>query len=436
MNQTVLVFSLLWALSLTLVYAFKSLWYLLVPHMVFVINELLYIEHNKSFLFPTRDLTQIFYDLASIPTKLGAVNSNYSEGHYPTNDYSISPKQAEENKFKKILEFLGAVEGDTILDMGSGTCGFGEYCAARGIKVIGFTLSKEQVELCSKKGMVAYQKDFTQFHLEFVNTADHIIMMGSTEHIETGSHRNDASYTEKYDKIKHMLSTFTRYFKEKSKKPQRIFFSGLHVNPSFKDAWELFVIERAYGGTYMLNTPELNIEHAALGAGFKKVQLIDATRDYYLATALDPTHFGNPSSATSKYMIGLLALSLVYPFAIYMWVYVVLGLWMWMFDGNHHIHGDENYTFKPMESRPATLWWYVGEYRGSLPPVLPNNNSKVIVKKNTHNNQHIQTQTLSQLQLSSITTVSKDAPIGADAMHNLHDYVSYDALMTEGLLSS
>lgn len=432
MNQTVLVFTLLWALALTMVHAFKSLWYLFIPHIVFLVNEIFYFQYNRSFLFPATDLTQIFYDLSSIPTKSGEVDTNYSEGHYPTNDFNITPKQAEENKFKKILELLGAVTGDTILDMGSGACGFGEYCAKKGIKVIGTTLSKEQVGICGQKGMVAYQKDFTQFHSEFVNIADHIIMMGSTEHIATGSHRNMESYTEKYNKIQNLLSTFTRYFKEKPKKSQRIFFSGLHVNPDFKDAWELFILERAYGGTYMLNKHDLSIQQAASDAGFKSIQMIDATKDYYLATALNPNHFGNPASMSSKHMFGLLALSLIYPFAAYMWVYAVFGLWMWMFDGQHHFHGNNDFGLKDMGERPATLWWYVGEYKGSVSSKKEINNKKVIVKRNTHTNGHLNHTKLSNTHSVNNTDVVQDSPCGIDSMNNLQDFVSYDALMSEG----
>jgi SAM-dependent methyltransferase len=328
-------------------------------------------------VFPSGDITENFYDLSILPTRYGSVDHNYSEGYYrpataspwgdadPANivgdDYTISPSQAERNKFDVILKSLGAAPGDTILDCGCGTCSFGEYCRTRGIHVIGLTLSNEQVKLCHTKGVEAYHFDHEVYHPELMGRVDHVLVLGSSEHIDTGPHRDIMSYARKCRAMTDMLVCVSRYFSHTGRE-HRLFYSGLHLNPAYCDAWELVVLERAYGGTLMLNTPACDIQRAAEDASFTTVYRRDSTREYFLATALNENHFGNPSSPASAAMIALLAIGLVYPYALYMWVYYIFGLWMWMFDGRLHLHGADDFTLGTEQERPLTLWWYVGTY--------------------------------------------------------------------------
>ena len=360
MNQTNILIITLWCISIALVFKYKKWFYLLIPYAIFVLNECAFIATGMS-VYQDKDITENFYDLSILSTRYGHIDHNYSEGYYPNDDYNITPKQAEVNKFNKILEYLGAEKGDVILDMGCGTCSFGEYCATKGIHVIGLTLSSEQVKLCEHKKVEALQRNFMDYHPELAGVADHILILGSSEHIATGPHNQQRSFIRKHEEMQIMLKHCKKYVKSNPTKPQRVFFSGLHLNEKFADTWEVFVLQRSYGGTLMLNAPELDIVSAADAVGIKKVAVRDSTKEYFLATALNEHHFGNPAPFASKYMVGLLVLGLLYPYGFYMYVYYVCGIWMWMFDWNLHFESNKNYNLKSMDERPCTLWWYVGE---------------------------------------------------------------------------
>jgi hypothetical protein len=332
--------------------------WLFVVFLFSILNEVLFFMTNTDYLTAS-ERTEIFYDISVIPTR-DTTDENYSEGYYPDDNYDISPRQAENNKFDKILELLGAKEGDTILDLGCGVCSFEKYCRTKKINMVGFTLSSEQVIFCEEQGCQAVIWDFNHFNKEFQGKIDHIIIMGSSEHIYTGGMHFEKSFEKKKKVMVNILRNCKKYFK-KDGKQHRIFYSGLHINPKTIGSFGWHVIERTYGGTMQCNTPKLDIVASAKDAGLTPIFKRDATKDYYMATLLDNNHFGNPIDIHSRVSKTLLVLSFVYPPLLYHWIYYVFGYWMWMFDGKTHIHNGNPFTLAPMEERPATLWWCVLE---------------------------------------------------------------------------
>lgn len=365
-NQTIVIFIALWVVAICMVLHNKMGWPLLLPFAAFVANELVY-QLTGCSAVPSEDLTEVFYDLSIIPTRYGSIDHNYSEGYYPNGDYSISAAQAERNKFAKILEMLGVRGGDVILDMGCGTCSFAQYCAESGIVVVGLTLSSEQVSLCKAKGVRALRRDFTKFVPELEGTIDHVLMLGSTEHVHGGPHRLVASFVHKRQEMADLIALSRRYLRRppRDDRPQRLFFSGLHLNRRFAGTWESLVLQRAYGGTLLLDDPRFDVRSAAASAGMRDVDggTRDSSFEYYLATVLNENHFGNPAPLTSPNMAALFALGAVYPYALYIWVYYIWGIWMWMFDGRHHFANDKQFSFQAARSRrPCTLVWYSADY--------------------------------------------------------------------------
>jgi cyclopropane fatty-acyl-phospholipid synthase-like methyltransferase len=339
---------------------YDRLIFLWIPYVVFLVNELLYISFGMD-IFRAKDRTAIFYDLGSLPTSYTTfasdyVDPNYSEGYYPGENYKITPREAENNKFEKILELLGAKSGDRILNLGCGMCSFEVYCKEKGIEMVGLTVSSGQANFCKNElGVKAEVWDYTQFHPAFEKQFDHVVWMGSAEHIYAGPHHFMKSYEKKKEKLKAILQHIEKYFKDGSKK--RVFFSSLHIHPDFITTKEAFVLERTYGGQFTLNKPGYDIMSIAKEAGYKILYTRDATKDYYMATVLDDHHFGVPSPYISRTGIGLFILGFIYPFAWYIHYYVTQGIWMWMFDGNHHYSWNHNYSLKEMNERPITLWW-------------------------------------------------------------------------------
>lgn len=328
-------------------------------YAVFIVMEMMYIHFGKS-PFQSKDLTSIFYDLSVPVTEwFGEIGLNFSEGIYPNDDYSISPSEAEKYKFDTIFDLLNVEAGDIILDLGCGTCSFEKYCQERDVHVVGLSVSNQQIYECKRHGIEAYVWNMYEFNPKLEERFDHIIMMGSTEHLESGPMTLVESYIVKQKKMENLLNVCKRYFKPNSEK-KNIFYSGLHANLAYQNDMNWIIIQRAYGGTLLLNTAENSIFACAENTKYHVTSRRDTTKEYFLATYLDPNHFGNAAPVYSKYMIVLFLIGIIYPFAWYIWFYYIFGLWMWMFDGKYHTYTNKRYTLgQDSSQRPVTLWWAV-----------------------------------------------------------------------------
>jgi cyclopropane fatty-acyl-phospholipid synthase-like methyltransferase len=356
MNKALVLYAVIWALSIVLFFITKSWVCFGIPHIFFILNEMLYVYKGVD-LVPSADRTALFYDLASWYTHFAGTDPNYTEGYYPDDDYSISGREAENNKFAKFLQLLGAKTGDTILNLGSGTCGFEKYCKQRGIKMVATSLSGHQIDHCKEHGIEGYIHDYRVFNPEFEGRFDHITFMGSCEHMYSGSVFDHASFVAKNKTLQETFEILKRYLKPNG----RIVFTELHANPVYTKTFGMYILERAYGGTPSLDVPKLNAASAASNAGFKVMFTRDATKDYYMATVLNKKHFGTPMKPWYYASAGLILLSLIYPPAILIWIYGVFGYWMWMFDGRLHFVFWKRYSLAAREKRPFTLWWHVFE---------------------------------------------------------------------------
>ena len=370
MNLTVVIFAFLWTSALTLFALSRNPAWLLLPFVVFVLHELVFFATGETLLFRSNDLTENFYDLALLGKYVGSrADDNYSEGYYGpkgARNYDASPRDAENQKFARFLELLGAERGDTILNMGCGTCTFDAFCKARGIKTIGLTLSAEQVALCHSKGVEAVRWNYNVFNPALEGVADHIIANGNLEHVngDGGPTSWRRSYECKASEAGALFSTFSRYFRKDAKK-HRLLVSVLHQNERVMNDWGLVLLQRAYGGLMFLDTPELDVRASGRAAGLRTVAWEDHTDDYFMATVLDENHFGRPANFAHPAALAALAGGFVYPYLWYMWLYSVLGAWMYMFDGQFHVVGvnaeDADFKLLPREEAPNSLQWAVFE---------------------------------------------------------------------------
>ena len=359
MNQVIYIFLLLWILSIFFYCKYKKIIYLFIPYFIFIINEIFYLNYNID-IFCCKSRTSIFYDLASIPTTvLKITDVNYSEGYYYNDNYNISPREAENNKYERILELLNAKEGDNILDLGCGNGSLGKYAKTKGIKVVGSTLSNEQAKDCNDNGIETYVWDYTKYNPLFIDKFNHIVILGSPEHIPGGAPIYMSSYKNKYNNMVNLFNMLKLYLKKDSS--SKIFYSGLHINPKYKSSLGHWILDRTYGGTLQLNLEGYDIFRTAEYCEYKILHKEDVTKNYYMATVLDDKHFGQPIDPYGKCSFGLFVLGFIYPFAWYMLVYCIFGYWMWMFDGNIHTYYKKDFTLKSIDDRPATCWWGVFE---------------------------------------------------------------------------
>jgi len=96
-------------------------------------------EGSKRNIHAHYDLGNEFYGLWLDPTM------SYSSALY-ADDPTRPLDAAQIAKYERILDRLGARQGDTVLEIGCGWGGFAEVAARRGLRVSGITISKEQLE--------------------------------------------------------------------------------------------------------------------------------------------------------------------------------------------------------------------------------------------------------------------------------------------------
>jgi len=118
----------------------------------------LYHKLRKNSLKGSRKNIQYHYDLGNDFYELWLDESmTYSSALFSStlssdlNNESLSLKQAQENKYQRILDELNPTTGDTILEVGCGWGGFAEMSVQQGCNVHGITLSKEQLEFANKR---------------------------------------------------------------------------------------------------------------------------------------------------------------------------------------------------------------------------------------------------------------------------------------------
>lgn len=110
----------------------------------------------------------------------------YSSGLYRSGDQDLAA--AEEQKLELICRKIELREGHRVLDIGCGWGSFGRYAAERhGARVVGVTVSKEQVELgterCAGLDVEFQLKDYRAIE----GTFDRVVSIGMLGHV---GHRN------------------------------------------------------------------------------------------------------------------------------------------------------------------------------------------------------------------------------------------------------
>ncbi|OGT26680.1 MAG: hypothetical protein A3I77_07625 [Gammaproteobacteria bacterium RIFCSPLOWO2_02_FULL_42_14] len=293
------------------------------------------------FNLPTRDQTKTTrncYDwfehyLPPIKHKI-----DYSEGLFDFEEKGMTLETATENKYRYIFELLELKPGMSLLDVGCGSGVWMEYCAQQGVKVIGLTLSLEQVSVVRKKGLEVMQQDYRVKNPSFIGQFDRITTLGSTEHLcsSMGVFSNNAARLRSQKTIANVWRLFQSYLKPDGK----IFVTTLTWNEkvpwSLLDRTQAFVLDQHHGGYY----PHLSDlkNKVAPDAGLKMTHIEDHTADYHWSSMVDKRHFGyftidwdeNTVDKIRYIFTSFLKGPFQFPFH---WLYQVFDTWMWQFGG-------------------------------------------------------------------------------------------------------
>ena len=117
-------------------------------------------------------------------------NAFYAQWLDPTMSYSAAVfdpamgssetlADAQQRKYARIFELIDPAPGETVLEIGCGWGGFAEYAARRGVRVIGLTLSSEQLAYAEARMQRNGLADRVDLRLcdyrDFAGQVDHIV---------------------------------------------------------------------------------------------------------------------------------------------------------------------------------------------------------------------------------------------------------------------
>ncbi len=263
---------------------------------------------------------------------------DYSEGLFNFDGQPMTLKAATLNKYDHIFNTLGLQPGMRLLDAGCGSGVWMEYCARRGVEVIGLTLSPEQAEVVKAKGLKVKVQDYRIEDSALIGLFDRITALGSTEHVcsSMGVFANNAARNRSKETLADIWRLFQRYLKPDGK----IFVTVLTWNE--KSKWSLtdriqgWVLDQHYGGYYPYMS---DLQHVvAPAANLVMTQVEDRTKDYHWSSMVDRRHFGyftidwreNTIDKIRYLFVSLIKSPLQFPFH---WLYQMLNTWMWQFGG-------------------------------------------------------------------------------------------------------
>ena len=364
-----------WFVFIYLAHHFDEKLFLLGPIALLLLNEILYINFNIDG-FDGESRTKLFYDFSTAYyINNGKMNTNLTEGVYLkdlTDNNSImtekeakeiTPEKANQNKYEKFFMYLNIdpheYKNIKILDMGCGNGDFIKYCNSLGIQASGMSISKEQIDILKKQNLDAYFGSYRDLQPQFIGKYDIVTFWGSLEHL-TQSYPCSKSGEKKAEmEIKNVMSHVKQYYKHDSNY-KLIFTAALHMNKKVcEDTLNAYLVERTYGGWYFYDEPGQTFSDKIESIGFEKLKQQDFTYHYYMASKIDPSHFGNPSKPSLYILLVMLFGVFINPTLIPMTLYILRGEWMWQFDNKLHYFDNicETCSIVERDIRPTTLLW-------------------------------------------------------------------------------
>ena len=375
-NKNSLLTLFIWLVTLYFTYMYKNNYILLIPLLLFIVNEMLYYAFNLD-VFDGPARTKMYYDMVTLKFNIDEKqNSNLTEGLYlkDINDSNslmsieeskrVDPIEANNNKYiKMFLEFnipTHEYKNIKILDIGCGNGDFIKYCKSIGIQASGLSISEQQVLEIKKNGYDAHLGSYRDLQPQFIEQYDIITFWGSLEHV-TNSYPCSESGNKKAQQILENIFTICKQYYKPNSPYKYVFTTTIHMNKNVCDTFSLYIIERAYSGWYFYDEPGKTLGEQIEKYGYKqkRIQNDDFTYHYYMASKIDPSHFGLPGNIDLKKSLVALSSMFINPQLLAMVIYTITGKWMWQFDGKDH-YGIEclDCDFdKNRKTRPTTLIW-------------------------------------------------------------------------------
>ncbi len=339
----------------TAVLLFAALWL-----CAMILIDVAYYSGLFAFFDPEQTMSRGYNLSAEMNDTLHSAGLDYGFNFYD-GDFGKSRARAQIDKFEYAVRALGITRGTRVMDVGCGCGDWLEYLVrVHGCSVMGINASLAQVEQCRLRGrgvIGRHWKDVAgdaesmgKLRVSF----DVVTFWDTVEHYVPASCRGDFAAQ---DAIYQSMFRFAQELLDPSSAQRRVWTSCLHMRVDMQRlpaSWlkvkklaYLYLLDKYHSGFY----PASNGDRDALvdnadRLGYTLEHRRDVTRDYYMTSILEPTHFGRHRFRLTARRFGiLLAMPLVDPFWWQRTLWFLVEAWMLQFDANDIDRSD------------VVLWW-------------------------------------------------------------------------------
>jgi SAM-dependent methyltransferase len=324
-----------------------------------ILIDLAYYSGVFAFFDPEQTMTRGYNLSAEMNDSLHSAGLDYGFNFYD-GDYGKSRSRAQIDKFEYAIRTLGITPGCRVMDVGCGCGDWLEYLATvHGCRVMGINASSAQVEQCRRRGLNVIGRNWKDVaHDETMETLrgnfDVVTFWDTVEHYVPASCRGDFVAQ---DAIYRSMFLFAVELLDPRSPHRRVWTSCLHMRvdmQSLPASWlkvkklaYLYLLDKYHSGFYPAsNTFRDALVDNARTLGYSLEHRRDVTRDYYMTSVLEPTHFGRHRFRLTARRLGILLMQpLVDPFWWQRALWFLAEAWMLQFDAEDINRSD------------VILWW-------------------------------------------------------------------------------
>ncbi len=199
-------------------------------------------------------------------------------------DASLSLEQAQARKHAFVVEQLRVPGGGRVLDLGCGWGGMLAYLRDHGIRGVGVTLSRGQLQACRLHGLDAHLLDARTVTPEMFGSFDRVVSLGAFEHFcsmdQYRAGEQDRIYSDLFRNIAALIPADGRFFLQTMVFGRNMIpFEEIDVHaPRLSDAHVLGLLEKTFPGSCLPQGAE-QVERCA-EPHFRLVAKENGRRDY------------------------------------------------------------------------------------------------------------------------------------------------------------
>ena len=197
-------------------------------------------------------------------------------------NYSLTLEEAQTAKHEYMLTGIKFEPGMRVLDIGCGWGPFLKVVQEKGGKAVGLTLSKAQVETCTRNGLEAYLLDWKNMDPQKLGQFDAVVSVGAFEHFcsveEYKAGKQDEIYRKFFDLCQQLLPPHGGLFLQTMVWNHTPDYDKISFDaPKDSDYYLMACLEKFYPGSWLPSGKEQVVKNAQ---NFKLISANSGRLDY------------------------------------------------------------------------------------------------------------------------------------------------------------